>query len=424
MLLFKLSILRNISFLTKLALGIRLPLYKHLAPWEPGRLFLVKILVTLTVVMTATVATPSQTRSTKVSRKPNYSSFSHGTHVTQQKLACDSCHKFPSKNWKEVRKGDSAFPDVADFPEHSSCLDCHRQQFFARERPAPAICSNCHVNVTPRDSTRFLFPSLGDISDSAKLKRDQAAEFVVAFPHDKHLDVVGLNTPGPRAPNRVNFTKVVWTQNKRPSEPKSCPVCHQTIQPQGKSDQEYVTTPPKDLGDNYWLKKGTFKSSPNSHAVCFSCHNADLGIAPAPSECNACHKLATPQASLKPDYDPKLFERIGANDKTISDVWNRRISSGTFRHEGGDHPNVSCMSCHSANTMNTVAPKTLMVPVRSCGGADGCHITATSDDGGILNYEMDQRKTNSGFVCTKCHLSFGKEVVPPSHIAAIPKAVK
>ncbi len=110
----------------------------------------------------------SQTR--RPARRPavpkiDYSQFSHVTHVTTQKLACDSCHKFPTKNWKEVRKGDAAFPDVAEFPEHSSCLNCHRQQFFARERPAPAICSNCHVGVTPRDTTRFLFPSLGDVTD-------------------------------------------------------------------------------------------------------------------------------------------------------------------------------------------------------------------------------------------------------------------
>src|SRR5687767_9471517 len=70
--------------------------------------------------------------------RTDYSQFSHSTHVTTQKLACDSCHKFPTKNWKDVRKGDAAFPDVAEFPEHSACLECHRTQFFARERPAPA----------------------------------------------------------------------------------------------------------------------------------------------------------------------------------------------------------------------------------------------------------------------------------------------
>src|SRR6266511_2000389 len=55
-------------------------------------------------------------------KKPrvDYSQFSHRTHIVNQKLACSSCHKVPAKNWKEVRKGDAAFPDVTDFPEHSS----------------------------------------------------------------------------------------------------------------------------------------------------------------------------------------------------------------------------------------------------------------------------------------------------------------
>ena len=66
-------------------------------------------------------------------KKPHvdYAKFSHQTHVVAQKLECNSCHKVPAKNWRQVRTGDAAFPDVSDFPEHASCLDCHRQQFFA-----------------------------------------------------------------------------------------------------------------------------------------------------------------------------------------------------------------------------------------------------------------------------------------------------
>ena len=67
--------------------------------------------------------------------------------------------------------------------------------------------------------------------------------------------------------------------------------------------------------------------------------------------------------------------------------------------------------------MNTLDPKTLKVPVTSCGGAEGCHITATTDDGGALNFEIDQKKANAGFVCAKCHISFGKEAVPANHLA-------
>src|SRR5205807_2662796 len=123
------------------------------------------------VALSTAVAAPQKRthprRAPKASIPPNpkidYARFSHQTHVVTQKLACSSCHKVPSKNWKEMRKGDAAFADVTDFPEHSSCLNCHRQQFFARERPAPTICSNCHLAVTPRDTARWLFPSLGDV---------------------------------------------------------------------------------------------------------------------------------------------------------------------------------------------------------------------------------------------------------------------
>lgn len=368
----------------------------------------------------------SRLRRSAVQPRIDYSHFSHVTHATTQKLACDSCHKFPTKNWKEVRKGEASFLDVADFPEHSSCLNCHRQQFFARERPAPVICSNCHVLVTPRDTTRFLFPSLGDVADSTRQKRKWVSEFAVNFPHDKHVDVVGAIVPV-RQGDRADFLAVAWQEKNAPkesAEPKSCPVCHQTYQPQGKSDDEYASKPPKNLDDAFWLKKGTFKTIPNSHTVCFSCHNADLGIAPAPSDCNGCHKLAAPRSSLKTDFDPLVAQTMGVSDETILTSWQRRRSSGTFRHEGGDHPNLSCLSCHNVPTMNTTDVRTLTVQTHSCGGAEGCHITATADDGGILNYEIDQKKSKPAFVCTKCHLSFGKEALPASHSEAIQKSSK
>lgn len=322
-------------------------------------------------------------QSVRVSKKPksqlkqqpriNYSAFSHRAHVTQQKLSCDSCHKFPTKNWKDVRKGDAAFPDVAEFPEHASCLNCHRQQFFARERPQPRICSNCHVNVTPRETSRFMFPSLGDVSDSSKQRKANVSDFSINFPHDKHVDVVGLNL-GVRL--NLRFVSVLWQQQpSTSSEPKSCPVCHQTYQPQGDSTDEYVLKPPKNLGDDFWLKKGSFKTIPTSHTVCFTCHNAGVGIEPAPSNCGACHKLATLLPIPANDFDPKLTAKLGLTDQTTLYLWSKRSSSGTFRHEGGEHPNVSCLSCHSVPTMNTADLKTLLVPVSSCGGAEGCHIT-------------------------------------------------
>ena len=366
-------------------------------------------------------AQKSLSQKSRVPPKPkvDYTKFSHTTHTVTQKLACDSCHKVPSKNWKEVRKGDAAFPDVADFPEHASCLNCHRTQFFARERPAPAICSNCHIANSPRDTSRWLFPSLGDINDPLLKRREFVSEFGVGFPHDKHLDVVGLNAPPGRDPSGW-FVTVSLQEPKKQGTTASCPVCHQTYQPQGNSSDEYVTKPPKTLGDNFWLKKGTFKTIPNSHAVCFTCHNADSGVAPDSKDCNVCHKLIPLGPNLRADFDPKLATDMGVTDKFIIARWSRRISAGAFRHEGGEHPDLNCLSCHNVTTFNTLDPKTLKVPVRSCGGADGCHITQTIDDGGALNFEIDERKKNPGFVCTKCHVAFGKEAVPADHPQAIP----
>src|SRR5262245_50205880 len=367
------------------------------------RFFILTILFSLTAlcclwvtVGDASIAAQRRPRSrTQKPRTPpppkiDYTKFSHTTHVVTQKLACNACHKVPSKNSNVIRKGDAAFPDVADFPEHSSCLECHRTQFFARERPAPAICSNCHISVTPRDTARWLFPSLGDLTDPKLKRREFVSEFGVGFPHDKHIDVVSQLNAAPR------FVSVSF-QQKKSGIPASCPVCHQTYQPQGQSSEEFVTKPPKDIGDNFWLKKGTFKTIPNSHTICFQCHNADSGIPPEPKNCETCHKLGRPQP--KTDFDAKPASAMGA-DALMLARWSRRQSAGAFRHEGGMHPELSCMDCHNVatSTYSTVDPKTMKVGVKSCGGADGCHITQTLDDGGALNFESDSRKKNPSFV--------------------------
>jgi hypothetical protein len=360
-----------------------------------------------------------QTKAVKpaAQKKPDYSRFSHDTHVVEKKLSCNSCHSFPSKNWKEVRKDDEAFPDVTEYPEHQSCLNCHRQQFFARERPVPRICYNCHFNATPVETSRYPFPSLGDRFLSSAKAMDFVSDFRVYFAHDKHVDVIS-KTSLPEESR--SFVRVLFSSNfMRPedSDPKSCSVCHQTYQPQGKSDEEFVTKPPKNLGDSFWLKKGTFKTRPTTHAGCFTCHNQESELAPSPQNCDACHKLAS--ITTAADFDPELFKKIGIGDWWTSIASRNRFSSGAFRHEV--HADLSCTKCHNV-AMDTVDVRTLRIPVKSCGGAEGCHVTATADEGGILNYEIDQRKTNQNFVCVKCHIVFGTKPPPASHVEAILKA--
>ena len=356
--------------------------------------------------------------------RADYSRFSH--RVAQHRQACDSCHKFPTRNWKEARKADAAFPDVTDYPEHSSCVSCHRRQFFRGAQPV--ICSACHASVSPSGGPRHPFPNPAEAFDSAPKGQTAVSEFGVAFPHDKHVDLVGQLQPVPEINVGVASDPVVFAPVTTPqeSEPKSCSVCHQTYQPQGDSDQEFVTKPPKNLSDDsFWLKKGTFKTSPASHSTCFTCHSEDSGLKPASSDCNTCHKLLQPEqavglAETRGDFDPKLAQAMGIKDKTTLEKWARR-NSGKFRHEWMPHANISCTICHNVAAINTLDDKTKKVPVRSCGGeGTGCHIEATTE--GVLNFEVDKKKSGASFQCTKCHINNGRNPVPDTHANAISTA--
>src|SRR4051812_5556091 len=80
----------------------------------------------------AATPTPAAKTQSQPKTQPKKAKFTEFPHNARQhsKLACNSCHKFPTANWKRVRKDDEAFPDVTDYPKHESCLSCHRQQFF------------------------------------------------------------------------------------------------------------------------------------------------------------------------------------------------------------------------------------------------------------------------------------------------------
>jgi hypothetical protein len=338
-------------------------------------------------------------------RTSKYSTFDHATKA--HRMDCAKCHNFPSENWKNVRDASTAFPDITDYPKHESCLRCHQQQFF--KGSPPAVCSICHTAPGPRDSARHPYPNPREVFDpSPKGKTALPSDFVVEFPHTKHIDIVSSIPPGPR------FIAASYTR----AAEESCAVCHQTMKPQDKSDVEFLSEPPKGIGDAFWLKKGTFKSAPIGHTTCFACHSADTGILPAPSSCAACHVLRPPQPAS--DFDPAVAKlMIVPQDKVMRDAWATRHSSGTFRHEWFSHAELACATCHNVLTMKTSDPQTMRVAVTSCAT---CHVTATSDDGGAMNYEVDARNKNPKFTCTKCHVTFGKQPIPPSHIKAIADA--
>jgi hypothetical protein len=339
---------------------------------------------------------------TAVSSSQRYSKFSHD--VAAHKIDCGKCHKFPSDNWKKVREGDAAFPDVTDYPKHASCINCHRRQFF--QGTSPAICSICHTNPGPRNSARHPFANPREIFDRSPKGRAARSEFEVYFPHDIHVDMISEHSPA-----RSGFIAAAWTRS--PQNEESCAVCHQTIDPQGDGSEEYFAPLPDGHGDAFWLKKGTFKSSPIGHTTCFTCHSEDGGIEPAPTNCAVCHR---PRSEFAPDFDPTLAVKMGVTERRMLDAWRTRASAGTFRHEFFSHAEMSCSDCHNVSAMVTTDFRTRKVPVASC---SNCHITATADDGGILNYEIDARRADPAFQCTKCHVTYGKQPIPDSHLKAI-----
>lgn len=340
-------------------------------------------------------------------RARKYSEFPHDAKA--HRMDCSSCHKFPSDNWKKARAADVAFADVTEYPKHDSCIRCHTQQFFRGAQPQ--ICSICHVNATPRNGVRHPFPNPREIFDLSPKGKKAESDFVVSFPHDKHIEIVSSHSSQP-----VSFVRARFEGNKRLGE-ESCAVCHQTQMPQGKSEDEFVTPPPAKIGDAFWLKKGMFKSGPNGHTTCFTCHSADTGMLPAPQTCATCHQLKPSLSAL--DFDAKIAAPMKIDNKRMMDAWKRRDSSGTFRHEFFGHVELSCSTCHNVLTMKTADPKTTRVQVASCAT---CHATPTSDDGGALNYEADMRKTNASFQCAKCHITLGKLPIPESHTKAIAAA--
>src|SRR5437764_1003372 len=79
------------------------------------------------------------------------------------------------------------------------------------------------------------------------------------FPHDKHEPLLGEASQSERDGQRdatPRFVLAAYHQDKAKAEEKKpedknamCANCHKTYQPQGDSDDEYVTKPPKGLAE-------------------------------------------------------------------------------------------------------------------------------------------------------------------------------
>ncbi|HKG15140.1 MAG TPA: hypothetical protein VKB12_17585 [Pyrinomonadaceae bacterium] len=354
----------------------------------------------------------------------DYTKFLHAT--SQHRKACDSCHKSPSENWTRVRAAESAFPDITDYPEHASCIECHRQQFFVGARPA--ICTVCHTQVSPRADARFPFENPEDAFAKSAKAKTRRGDFEIYFPHDRHQDVMARAVPP--AANAFGFVRASFAP--RAAEDRrvdACTICHETYQPAGDAPEEYVTKPPDGLKSNalgleaFWLKRGMFKTSPRGHDSCFRCHWQEGGEAPRSNDCAGCHKLLPPVAGVRYAGAPAKVDADASNPsvKAVTDAdvlahWAVR-SVATFRHEKADHVKVGCTACHIFITSSDKLTAGFdLVPIKTC-ASSSCHGNTNKSAGSkkIIFDEVEQRKKDADYACAKCHINLGREPTPKSH---------
>ncbi len=310
----------------------------------------------------------------RATRKPaiNYSRFSHATKEHQG--ACKTCHLVPTVNWQKTEDypGLDAFPDVADFPEHNACVRCHRAQFFKGAKPV--MCGVCHTKISPRDDARSSFR-----------KPSGPQEFKIEFPHDKHQDVIAAlrSRPGSVQLASSSFVRLAHAPDDKTKKYNNCEICH------GASTKAPVA-PATGWVDAYQPPTGTFKASPDNHALCFNCHWAKQE--PTRNNCAGCHKLGAP------DIHPRI--------------------SLKFRHEGGGEKNNhvgECATCHinitKAATLQGLKPDVPIFP--SC-ATSSCHQK-------VLNEELNNHnKAPESFKCVKCHTTnVGTKKPPNSHAMAL-----
>ena len=288
----------------------------------------------------------------------DYTKFSHST--AKHKAACNTCHKPPTKNWTKV----SAFPDVADFPDHEACVSCHRAQFFKSARPP--ICSVCHSKTSPRDDVRYDFRN-----------HDAKLQFTIEFPHDRHQDVIALD--------RTNSQRLKFLAHAAPQQFNNCTICH--------AQPRIISKPPANGWiDSYAPPAATFKSVPLDHSSCFNCHWKSQE--PIATNCNGCHKLAA-----TPYVVPSVPTRISLK----------------FMHDGGGQKKehvAECTSCHinitKSATLRGLKPDVPITACTECHNKDGLRQD--------LNKELTALDKNHAFVCVYCHTSdVGSRDAPASH---------
>jgi hypothetical protein len=326
------------------------------------------LLVCLAVLLAASLLTTSSAQRRK-------GDFSHNTPKHKQ-AACASCHKIPTANWQTARK----FPDVADFPGHASCFNCHSlRSVLVGNRPA--FCAGCHVTPGPRGVARFPFPV-----------RSRPQEFNTIFPHDVHQNLIARVIKND-AYAAGHFVNASFRADELP-EFNNCAICHKTPAAAPRTEPR-VPAAMQPLAaaaaETFTAKPEFFKGNPDSHAACFSCHYQ--GVTPTRTDCAGCHGLTAAYT------DSPLTKRYSLK----------------FNHADKNHANKDCTVCHVRITQNSDVRKMkdADVPFQTC-STSSCH-------GKDLVEEIGKREASiaakqPAFQCTYCHApAVGRYPIPASH---------
>ncbi|HEV2802977.1 MAG TPA: cytochrome c3 family protein [Pyrinomonadaceae bacterium] len=367
-------------------------------------------------------------RRTPAAPRVDYSRFSHATKGHFEN--CNSCHLIPS-----FEK-----PDVADYPDHPACINCHRQQFFRGARPV--ICSNCHTVTGPRNEARFSFP-----------KPNQRTQFSDIFPHANHIKTTMLSQFKKNMESRGNLQA-------------TCNYCHkETLNP-------VVPGAP-----NAAVRQATFMDTPTTHSSCFGCH-WQKGVEnreqpPLATECSGCHNnnaksmfqttalqtaiTASPAVQTTQTKPPAANTNTEAAKLTPAMLQRRGLSpthqtllslrvSAKFLHvinhtdakadphrtklnDEKKQVSITCLSCHTAARKASTLEYMRQNPVQlmSC-STSACHTSIASgiDRKRSVFGELLERSKDPKFDCAYCHappISLNPEV-PCGHYTTVLESAK
>ena len=283
------------------------------------------------------------------------------------------------------------FPDVATFPSHSSCFACHTRDIYSN---GGAFCGTCHVVPTMRARAVLAFPI-----------KSHPTQFTTLFPHNAHQDIIAINRTSTDVA-AAHFIPAVFSRPDEKPKPTfyNCAICHQsTLQtPKYAPRKLSLEKPLADILPDTFDKSVTaefFKTAPDSHASCFSCHYQYKNLPENKRNCSGCHEMT------KPYFEKNVIQRYSLK----------------FDHQRVGHVEKDCASCHIRITQNgdVRTMKDADVPIMSC---KQCHATQEDDLWKhILTTEIEKRDASIAnkqpvFQCTYCHTSaIGRYEMPASH---------